>query len=60
MDLQLMGVVSLHPSYVLRLGGNGPSQLGALDRNSRAFPLCVADGVVFLGPLKVVQLPPLF
>jgi hypothetical protein len=29
-------------------------------RKARAFPLRFADGVVYLGPLKVAQIPPLF
>jgi hypothetical protein len=29
-------------------------------KKARAFPLRFADGVVFLGPLKVAQIPPLF
>jgi hypothetical protein len=29
-------------------------------RKARAFPLRFVDGVVFLGPLKVAQVPPLF
>jgi hypothetical protein len=29
-------------------------------KKARAFPLRLADGVVFLGPLKVGQIPPLF
>jgi len=29
-------------------------------RKARAFPLRFADGAVFLGPLKVAQVPPLF
>jgi hypothetical protein len=29
-------------------------------RKARAFPLRFADGVVFIGPLKVAQVPPLF
>jgi hypothetical protein len=29
-------------------------------RKARAFPLRFVDGTVFLGPLKVGQIPPLF
>jgi hypothetical protein len=29
-------------------------------KKARAFPLRFADGAVFLGPLKVAQIPPLF
>ena len=29
-------------------------------KKARAFPLRFVDGTVFLGPLKVAQIPPLF
>jgi hypothetical protein len=29
-------------------------------KNARSFPLRFADGAVFLGPIKVGQIPPLF
>ena len=29
-------------------------------KKARAFPLRFVDGAVFLGPLKVAQVPPLF
>ncbi|HEV3499062.1 MAG TPA: DUF2125 domain-containing protein, partial [Bradyrhizobium sp.] len=29
-------------------------------KKARAFPLRFVDGVVFLGPLRVAQIPPLF
>jgi hypothetical protein len=29
-------------------------------RKARTFPLRFVDGAVFLGPLKVAQIPPLF
>jgi hypothetical protein len=54
-------VVKQNASVGVAAGINALGKEAVLEgKKARAFPLRFVDGVVFLGPLKVAQIPPLF
>ena len=54
-------VVKQHANVGVTAGINALGKEAVLEgKKARAFPLRFVDGAVFLGPLKVAQIPPLF
>jgi hypothetical protein len=54
-------VVKKNANIGVAVGINALGKEAELEgRKARTFPLRFADGAVFLGPLKVAQIPPLF
>jgi hypothetical protein len=57
----LGNVVKQNANVGVAAGINSLGKEAVLEgRKARTFPLRFADGAVFLGPLKVGQVPPLF